>query len=503
MIDEVRARRKPTRYRLAAAHFVGRLSSVECGVIDNDRDGRTDWQPILLGAPTGRVEPQRVGFLSLGCPKNLVDSEVMLGTLKRRGHRIATDVESADVIVVNTCAFIDRAKKESIDAVLEMAKLKSAAGDGRTRRLIVTGCLAERHDADLRREIPEIDATLGTGQIPEIVDAVEGRPTVVDRSARRPEWIYDADSPRLQSTASHTAFVKISEGCDYTCTFCIIPTLRGLHRSRRPEDIESEVRRLASAGVREVVLVAQDSTRYGLDLGQRGALAPLLRRLARIDGLRWIRVMYAYPATMTDEILDVIAGEERVVKYVDMPLQHASEAVLRRMKRPTGKGNLLGMVERVRHRVQGVAFRTTFIVGFPGETDDDFRQLTTFVEKAEFDHLGVFTYSDEDGTAAFDLEGRVPAKVKKARQSELMRIQKRISLRRNKARVGSRTEVLVEGPHPDTDLLLVGRMACQAPEIDGSVLVSDPGELPPGRGEFVTCEITKGHAYDVEVRVVQ
>lgn len=471
---------------------------------DNNQEQGGSWQPITLGAAAAApVEPKRVGFLSLGCPKNLVDSEVMLGTLKRRGHEIATDVAKADVIVINTCAFIDRAKKESVDAVLEMAKLKTSGADGLTRRLIVTGCLAERHDADLRREIPEIDATLGTGQIPEIVAAVEGRATTVSRTTKRPEWIYDAESPRLQSTASHTAFVKISEGCDYTCTFCIIPTLRGLHRSRRPEDIENEVRRLAAAGVLEIVLVAQDSTRYGLDLGQRGALAPLLRRLGSIEGLRWIRVMYAYPSTVTDEILEAIASEERVVKYLDMPLQHASDAVLKRMKRPTGKGHLLGMVERVRDKVPGVAFRTTFIVGFPGETDADFKQLATFVEQAEFDHLGVFTYSDEEGTAAFGLEGRVPAKVKKARQGELMRIQKRISLRRNRARVGSLVEVLSEGPHPETDLLLVGRLASQAPEIDGSVLISDPGETPPGRGEFIMCEITKAHAYDLEARVVQ
>jgi ribosomal protein S12 methylthiotransferase len=472
-------------------------------VADDSQPAGAAWQPVTLGKTrAARAEPKRVGFVSLGCPKNLVDSEVMLGTLKRRGHEIVADLASAQVIVVNTCAFIDRAKKESIDAVLEMAKLKTGRVDGLGRRLIVTGCLAERHDADLRREIPEIDATLGTGQIPEIVAAVEGRATTVDRTARRPEWIYDAESPRLRSTPSHTAFVKISEGCDYTCAFCIIPTLRGLHRSRRPEDIELEVRRMAAAGVKEIVLVAQDSTRYGLDLGQRGALAPLLRRLGAIDGIRWIRVMYAYPATVTDEILDAIATEERVVKYVDMPLQHASEAVLKRMKRPTGKGHLLGMVERVRDRIPGVAFRTTFIVGFPGETEADFRQLTTFVEQAEFDHLGVFTYSDEEGTAAFDLEGRVPAKVKRARQSELMRIQKRISLRRNQAKVGTRVEVLIEGPHPETDLLLAGRLASQAPEIDGAVLVSDPGESAPGRGEFVMAEITRGHAYDLEVRVV-
>lgn len=470
---------------------------------DNPESSAAAWQPIELGkAAFALKEPRRVGFVSLGCPKNLVDSEVMLGTLKRRGHEITNDVASADVIVVNTCAFIDRAKKESIDTVLEMARLKTRGPGDAPRRLVVTGCLAERHDKDLRLEIPEIDATLGTGQIPQIVEAVEGRATIVDRAAKRPEWIYDAESPRLQSTASHTAFIKISEGCDYTCTFCIIPTLRGLHRSRPAEDIEREARRLAASGVREIVLVAQDSTRYGLDLGERGALAPLLRRLGAIDSLRWIRVMYAYPATVTDDILDAIASEAKVVKYVDMPLQHASEAVLKRMKRPTGKGNLFGMVERVRRRVPGVAFRTTFIVGFPGETDADFQQLATFVEQAEFDHLGVFTYSDEEGTAAFDLKGRVPAKVKKARQGELMRIQKRISSRRNKALVGSRVEVLIDGPHPETDLLLAGRLASQAPEIDGAVLITDPGERPPGRGEFVTCEVTKSHAYDLEARVI-
>lgn len=468
----------------------------------DEKTPSTDWQPLALAPRLGVAEAKRVGFVSLGCPKNLVDSEVMLGTLRRRGHEIASDVASADVIVVNTCAFIDRAKKESIEAVLEMAKLKADSPDGRERRLVVTGCLAERHDADLRREIPEIDATLGTGQVPEIVAAVEGRATIVGGATPRPEWIYDADTPRIRSTASHTAFVKISEGCDYTCAFCIIPTLRGAHRSRRPEDIEREVRALAEDGVREVVLVAQDSTRYGLDLGERGGLAPLLRRLGRIDGIRWIRVMYAYPATVTDEILDAIASEEKVVKYVDMPLQHASDAVLRRMKRPTGKGNLMGMVDRVRARVPGVAFRTTFIVGFPGESEEDFRKLAEFVEQAEFDHLGVFTYSDEEGTAAFDLDGRVPAKVKKARQSELMRIQKRIALRRNRARVGSECEVLVEGPHPETDFLLAGRLASQAPEIDGGVLISDPGERPLGRGEFVRAVITKGHAYDLEVRVI-
>lgn len=464
----------------------------------------TEWLPVTLGRPRNASAPgalRRVGFVSLGCPKNLVDSEVMLGALRARGHAIVHDSAEADVVVVNTCAFIDRAKQESIDAILEMAKLKT---DGSARRLVVTGCLAQRYDADLRRDIPEIDATLGTGQVGDIVAAVEGERTTTDAKVRRPEWIYDADAPRLQTTASHTAYVKISEGCDYTCTFCIIPTLRGLHRSRPMSDIEREVRALAGRGVKEVVLVAQDSTRYGLDLGQRGALATLLRRLGAIDGLRWIRVMYAYPATVTDDILDAIATEERVVKYVDMPLQHASERILKRMKRPTGKGNLMGMVDRVRDRVPGVAFRTTFIVGFPGETDHDFDQLARFVERAEFDNVGVFTYSDEEDTAAFSLDAKVEAKVKERRRRELMRIQKGIATRRNKARAKSRerVEVLVEGLHPESDLLLVGRTAAQAPEIDGTVLITDPGETPPGRGEFVTAEVTRGHAYDLEVRVM-
>lgn len=467
--------------------------------------GEASWRPVSLHPGKARQlthEPkQRVGFVSLGCPKNLVDSEVMLGTLRARGHEIVANAEDADTIVVNTCAFIDRAKQESIDAILEMAKLKT---EGRANRLVVTGCLAQRYDADLRKDIPEIDATLGTGQVGDIVAAVEGVRTTTDARDRRPEWIYDADAPRLQTTAGHTAYVKISEGCDYTCTFCIIPTLRGLHRSRPIDDIDREVRALGARGVKEIILVAQDSTRYGLDLGQRGALAPLLRRLGRINEIAWIRVMYAYPATVTDEILDAIATEERVVKYVDMPLQHASERILKRMKRPTGKGNLMGMVDRVRDRVPGVTFRTTFIVGFPGETDEDFAQLVKFVESAQFDNVGVFAYSDEEDTAAFGLDAKVPKSVREARRRELMRIQKGISLKRNRERAKrrERVQVLVDGLHSESDLLLVGRTSGQAPDIDGTVLISDPSERPPGRGEMVTCELTKAHAYDFEARVI-
>jgi ribosomal protein S12 methylthiotransferase len=435
-------------------------------------------------------------MVSLGCPKNLVDAEVMLGALRARGHEPVPEGDDADVIVVNTCAFIDRAKQESVDAVLEMARRKET---GRARRLVVTGCLSQRYDAELRREIPEIDATLGTGQVADVVAAVEGQATVTDAADGLPTWIYDHTAPRILSTPPWLAYVKISEGCDYTCTFCIIPTLRGRHRSRRPEDVEAEVRALAARGVREVVLVAQDSTRYGLDLGQRDGLAHLLRRLGAVPGVRWIRVMYAYPATVTDAILDAMAGEEKVVKYVDMPLQHASDAVLARMKRPTGRGNLAGMVERVRERVRGVAFRTSFIVGFPGETEEEFQELLDFVAEARFDHVGVFTYSEEEGTASYALPGRVPPKVKESRRRRLLSLQKRISLARHRRRVGERVEVLVEGVHPDSDWLLKGRLATQAPEIDGSVVIND-GRAEPGT--FVTAEITEAHPYDLVARLV-
>src|SRR6185503_16951872 len=273
-------------------------------------------------------------------------------------------------------------------------------------RLVVTGCLAQRYEADLRQEIPEIDATLGTGQIDSILEAVTGTPTATDLS-QPPSWVYDHVSPRVLTTPPWLAYVKISEGCDYTCSFCIIPTLRGRHRSRHAEDIVAEARGLAERGVKEIVLVAQDSTRYGQDHGLKDGLGYLLRRLGRVDGLRWIRVMYAYPATLTDGILDAMAAEDKVVKYVDIPLQHASESVLKRMKRPTGRGNLLGMVERIRQRVPGVTVRSSFIVGFPGETEADFRELLGFVEAARFDRVGVFTFSDEEGTTSFDLPGRV------------------------------------------------------------------------------------------------
>ena len=445
-------------------------------------------------APLGSMKT--VGMVSLGCPKNLVDGEVMLGQLKARGYDLVRDAREADVIVVNTCAFIDRAKQESVDAILEMAALKER---GKVKRLVVTGCLAQRYDAELRLEIPEIDASLGTGQVSDILRAVEGEATRVGDAPELPTWVYDHTSPRVLATPSYMAYVKISEGCDYTCSFCIIPTLRGKHRSRTVEDIVAEARSLAAGGVKEIVLVAQDSTRYGLDLGVRDGLAYLLRRLARVEGLRWIRVMYAYPATLSDPILEAMATEQKVVKYVDIPLQHASESVLKRMKRPTGRGNLLGMVERIRERVPGVAVRTSFIVGFPGESEGDFEELLGFVKAGRFDNVGVFTFSDEEGTTSFDLEDRVEPEVKAERKDRLMALQKKLVAKRNRTRVGERVEVLVEGTHEDTDLLLVGRTAAQAPEIDGRVILNDGTARA---GDFVNAVITQSHDYDFVARIV-
>jgi ribosomal protein S12 methylthiotransferase len=458
--------------------------------------GRADAPSAAEGAGGERAPAKKVGMLSLGCPKNLVDGEVMLGQLRARGYDLVADAREADVLVVNTCAFIDRAKQESVDAILEMAALKE---QGKAKRLVVTGCLSQRYDAELRREIPEIDASLGTGQVADILRAVEGEATSVGDAPELPTWVYDHTSPRLLTTPAYMAYVKISEGCDYTCSFCIIPTLRGKHRSRSTEDIVAEVRGLAERGVKEVVLVAQDSTRYGLDLGVKDGLAYLLRRLGRIPGLRWIRVMYAYPATLSDPILDAMASEDKVVKYVDIPLQHASESVLKRMKRPTGRGNLLGMVERIRERVPGVAVRTSFIVGFPGETEKDFEELLAFVEAGRFDNVGVFTFSDEEGTTSFGLEGRIPDGVKKRRRNRLMSLQKRLVKKRNRARLGERVEVLVEGLHEDSDLLLVGRTAAQAPEIDGRVILNDGTAAV---GDLVAAEITESHDYDFVARIV-
>jgi ribosomal protein S12 methylthiotransferase len=460
----------------------------------------------------------KIGLISLGCPKNLVDSEVMLGLTLDAGHELTNDPSTADVLVVNTCAFIDSAKQESVDAILEMAELKK---NGTCRRLIVTGCLAERYREQLRADIPEIDAVLGTGEVPEIVRAIGGnatspvtffrpgdlahlRPptspgsTAIDRE--RPSYIYDADTPRLLATPRHYAYVKIAEGCDYKCAFCIIPTLRGAYRSRSADSIIREARALAGRGVKELLLISQDTTFYGIDRQERGALAQLLRALNRIDGLEWIRLLYLYPTTIDDETLAAMAESEKVCKYIDLPLQHASNPVLARMKRPGSRQKYDALLHRIRARVPGVALRTTFIVGFPGETDQDVDQLQQFVSDHAFDHVGVFTYSHEEGTSAFTLEDDVPAKVKAARRSRIMSLQKRIVAKRNRARIGERVCILIDGPASEHELVLKGRLATQAPDIDASVFLTecDPSDFKAG--ELADVEIVGARQYDLVAR---
>jgi ribosomal protein S12 methylthiotransferase len=447
---------------------------------------------------------------------------------------LTADAESADAIVVNTCAFIDRAKEESIDAILEMARLKREGG---CRRLVVTGCLAERYRDELKQEIPEIDVLLGTGEVPDIVaalgesepsamvaqagtavgtvrpmalyrsaDAVPGaRPTLshpasgVERPvpAALPTYLYDASTPRLLTTPRHYAYIKVAEGCDYTCAFCIIPQLRGKYRSRTEESIVDEARLLASRGIKELLLISQDTTFFGIDRGERGALARLLRRLNDIDGLTWIRLLYLYPTTITDEVLAAMAECDRVCKYVDLPLQHASDPVLARMRRPGTRKTYDKLLARIRTRVPGVTLRTTFIVGFPGETEADVDALADFVEQSAFDHVGVFTYSHEEDTRAFALTDDVTDAVKLARRDRIMRLQQRIARKLRQAQVGDTVPVMVDGPSPESELVVTGRLASQAPDIDSPVIFTecDPSGMIPG--QIISARIVAARGYDL------
>jgi ribosomal protein S12 methylthiotransferase len=471
----------------------------------------------------------KVGFVSLGCPKNLVDGEVMLGIAQQAGHEITPAADDADVLVVNTCAFIDNAKQESIDAILEMAARKR---DGQCTRLVVTGCLAERYREELKREIPEIDALLGTGEVEGIVAAVEGRgargegreaavaaPLTFHKKSpstpssllgtRRsplagrpspvvpPTYLYDADTPRLQTTPRHFAYVKVAEGCDYTCAFCIIPTLRGAYRSRTADSIVREARALADRGVKELLLISQDTTFYGIDRGDRGALGRLLRELNRIDGLEWIRLLYLYPTTITDEVLDAMAECEKVCRYIDLPLQHASADVLKRMRRPGNRTVYDKLLARIRARVPGVTLRTTFIVGFPGETERDFAELEGFVEDTRFDHLGVFTYSHEEGTRAFAVDDDVPSATKRKRRERIMKRQQGIVAAIQAARIGTETAVLVDGASAEHELVVQGRLEGQAPDIDPVVYLTDcdPSSLLAGR--LIRARIVGARGYDL------
>jgi ribosomal protein S12 methylthiotransferase len=464
----------------------------------------------------------KIGFVSLGCPKNLVDSEVMLGMAEKEGHQITADASEADVLVVNTCAFIDRAKQESIDTILEMAELKKQAAG---RRLIVTGCLGERYRDALKEEMPEIDVVLGTGDVAGFTAAVSGTgnrepgtgaPMMFykrDPGSRLPApgetpifgvdlptYLYDASTPRKRVTPGHYAYVKIAEGCDYACAFCIIPKMRGHYRSRSIDSIVAEAVRLAAQGVKELLLISQDSTFYGIDRGERGALPKLLRHLNEVDGIEWIRLLYLYPTTITGEVIDAIADLDKVVKYIDLPLQHASDAVLKRMRRPGTRRSYVRLLQNIRERIPNVVLRTTFIVGFPGETAEDFATLESFVDEVGFDHVGVFTYSHEEGTSAFAVKDDVPAATKRKRQERLMARQRDIVAARQLARLGERTRLIVDGRSAEHELVLQGRLPGQAPEIDPVVYLTDCDPSAIEQGALIDVEIVGAESYDLVAR---
>ncbi len=488
----------------------------------------------------------KVGFISLGCPNNLVDSEVMMGLLDRAGARLTNSPEDAEILVVNTCSFIDSAQQESVNTILEMARHKAA---GTAKRLIVAGCLVERYRNEIQKNIPEVDAVVGTGELDAILAAagiatqartqtqspfpiltqselIERAPSAVKTHSRPegdlreeqgrfdrgqwvgaiatlPNYLYDEATPRLLTTPRSSAYIKIAEGCDHPCGFCIIPQLRGKFRSRRFASVVAEAEQLVRQGVREITLIGQDTTCYGEDLGMKDGLADLLDTLARIEGLTWLRFLYAYPNKVTTKLLETIARHDNIAKYLDVPLQHASASVLKRMKRGGSGEIFLKMIEKARTTVPGLVVRTTFIVGFPGETAEEFAELEGFVRTAKLDWMGAFSYSDEEGSAAHLLEAKVPKRTIEARRRRLMKMQQAISAEKQTKWIGRRMKLLVEGVSEESDLLWQGRTLLHAPEIDGKVLVNDFGPhetLVPGN--FYECEITESHHYDVVARIV-
>ncbi|MGA8151056.1 MAG: 30S ribosomal protein S12 methylthiotransferase RimO [Terriglobales bacterium] len=473
--------------------------------------------------------PAKVGFVSLGCPKNLVDSEVMMGMLAQAGAELTANAADADVIVVNTCSFIASAQQESVDTILEMAKHKIG---GRPRKLVVAGCLVERFRDEIQKNIPEVDAVVGTGELERILAAAGIAPPPASNSpfkilgsrpegdaraaqgrfsreswdgaiADLPNYLYDEATPRILATPGYTAYIKIAEGCDHPCSFCIIPQLRGKFRSRRFESVVAEAERLAHSGVREITLIGQDTTCYGEDFGLKDGLALLLEKLAAVDGLRWIRFLYAYPNKITGQLLETIAAHENICSYVDVPLQHASAAVLKRMKRGGGADIFLRSIEKMRRTIPGLTLRTSFIVGFPGETEREFEELCQFVRAAEFDWMGAFGYSDQEGANAFAMEEKLSNREIERRRRHLMQIQRRISKQKKKALVGKEFDLLLEGPSEESEFLLQARTPMHAPEIDGKVYVNDaPETLQPQAGEFYRCQITEAHDYDLVARIV-
>src|ERR1035441_6823489 len=478
----------------------------------------------------GDGRPQKVGFVSLGCPKNLVDSEVMMGLLAGAGAELSPRAEDADVIVVNTCSFIESAQQESVNTILEMAGLKTS---GRAKKLVVAGCLVERFRDEIRKRIPEVDAVVGRGEPQNILvatgiappSAQSDSPFVVLPSraegdaraaqgrfsrgqwdgaiADLPNYLYDDETPRILATPKSTAYIKIAEGCDHPCTFCIIPQLRGQFRSRRFESVVAEAERLAQSGVREITLIGQDTTCYGEEFGLKDGLALLLEKLAAIEDLRWVLFLYAYPNKITGKLLDTIAQHEKICSYMDAPLQHASASVLKRMKRGGGADVFLRSIAKMRRTIPDLTLRTSFIVGFPGETEKEFEELCGFVKDAAFDWMGAFAYSDQDGAQAYALEKKLSPREIERRRKHLMGIQRQISKKKKKSLVGREYDLLLEGESEETELLLEGRTVMHAPEIDGKVFVNDlPEEIDPQPGQFYRCQITEAHDYDLVAKIL-
>ena len=469
----------------------------------------------------------KVGFVSLGCPKNLVDSEVMMGMLAHGGAQLVPDAEDADVIVVNTCSFIESAQQESVNTILEMARLK----EGGAKKLIVAGCLVERFRDEIRKNIPEVDAVVGTGELENILTAagmarpetdspfqiLTSRPEGDARASHGrfsreswngaisdlPNYLYNEATPRVLATPRSTAYIKIAEGCDHPCSFCIIPQLRGKFRSRRFESVVAEAERLARSGVREITLIGQDTTCYGEDFGLKDGLALLLEKLAAVEPLRWIRFLYAYPNKITGRLLETIAVHDKICSYIDVPLQHASAATLKRMKRGGSAEIFLRTIEKIRRTIPDVTLRTSFIVGFPGETEKEFEELCEFVRAAEFDWMGSFAYSDQEGATAYSLDDKLPLREVERRRKHLMQIQKGISRRKKKTLRGKQFDVLLEGTSSESHFLLEARSEMHAPEIDGKLYIADvPEGLPPVPGEFYRAEITETHDYDLVARII-
>lgn len=437
---------------------------------------------------------QTIHFVSLGCAKNRVDTEVMLGVADAGGFKLVADADDAQVIVINTCGFIGPAKEESIDTILEMAEKKTTA---QCERLVVAGCLSQRYSKELEKDIPEVDHFMGSSDMLKLREVLQGSAAkmLVGNPA---SYTLRATDPRVLSGPTHSAYVKIAEGCNRTCSFCAIPSIRGKQRSRPLDDIVAEARNLASRGAVEINLVSQDTIAYGRDLSDKPTLAQLLNALCDVNDLHWIRLHYLYPETLTDELVSVLASQPKIVRYVDMPLQHASDHMLRSMKRGHGGERLRRVVSTLREKIPDVVLRTAFIVGHPGETDKDFDELVEFVQWAQFDHVGVFRYSDEENVASFEMDAKVQAKTSAARHRKLLAVQKPIARAKNKARIGQSVEVLVEGPSTEHEFVMQGRHAGQAPEVDGNVYLSG---AEVRAGTFVHATITQSAEYDLVAEV--